>query len=524
MNENQIQFCLFVQQVLIIQPVLLIPMFLCVFVSGYNTTAVYQSEENLHSFSLPSSSELLDKTPRDEETYSEDSLDDTGKRAEDTMDQNTSQSNGSSATHGRQVVVEMDTDNLRVVAHETGDSDTNMEELKRYLEKQNQMDDEQSGQTDSDSIDEEHLSEDSLEATSHKSDKLIKSTPHLKLDSSLNDLNGTDRFTQSMPGPGLPASSHFDYPEQLLEQRWNPHLDSAEDVSERSCSSDLEPGREQTSQTLEQQRDRLSPEGSQNKIACQSAESGDESQQAELSHGATTSPHMNETFKPAATNFGFDAPAPDSCGTVSQNVTETPREDTNRPSRSSHSEGLLVNSAAANSQNNVDVSTLGVDGTEDGFYVGVTTAGDVDGSVSNAALRGQSLHTGDQRDETVAATDPLRIHTEDTSLDHLRPAFEDGIPSERASETRPDLSPQSCVNSQSHLADAEPDALTVSAAGPLSPVVVGGALSPGGSSARSPRAARSRASPASARHRLADDDSSTSDDSTVQGIHLFTEH
>ena len=191
--------------------------------SGYNTTGVYLSEENL---SLRSRGHTL----KDIETFSEDSLDNLIE-ASDSLDE-TGQT--------------MD---------DAGDSDTtsNIEQLKQYFQEQNEFDEREEIEKHTEEVKDGescdgHISEDSLDESVYgisKSDRLRLeySSPQLHFSENNTD---SERFAQSLPVslidhkvPGMPKQYHgLNYPEQLLENQWQPYLHTASDEEDKATDSD----------------------------------------------------------------------------------------------------------------------------------------------------------------------------------------------------------------------------------------------------------------------------------------------
>ena len=185
--------------------------------SGYNTTGVYLSEENL---SLRSRSRTL----RDVETFSEDSLDNLIE-ANDSLDE-TGQTMDDDAT-------------------------SNIEQLKQYFQEQNEFDEREEVEKHTEVRDGEscggHISEDSLEESVcgiSKSDslRLEYSSPQLHLNEKSSD---NDRFAQSLPVslidhkvPNMSKQCQgLNYPEQLLENQWQPYLHTVSDEEDKPSDS-----------------------------------------------------------------------------------------------------------------------------------------------------------------------------------------------------------------------------------------------------------------------------------------------
>ena len=185
--------------------------------SGYNTTGVYLSEENL---SLRSRGHTL----KDVETFSEDSLDNLIE-ANDSLDE----------------------------TGQTMDDDTtsNIEQLKQYFQEQNEFDERDEVEKHTEVRDGEscggHISEDSLEESVcgiSKSDRLRLeySSPQLHFNENSTD---SERFAQSLPVslidqkvPNMSKQSQgLNYPEQLLENQWQPYLHTASDEEDKPTDS-----------------------------------------------------------------------------------------------------------------------------------------------------------------------------------------------------------------------------------------------------------------------------------------------
>ena len=260
--------------------------------SGYNTTAVYQSEENLNSLSLPSSSrEQNSPHHRDEETYSEDSLDQLDETGDDVAEEIGEgrihvNSNGHMASesvsdvledvtgdsHQPQEVKDTGMPERRVeILDEMSDSDNNLEQLKQFYQKQTELD-EQEEDVISVSCD-DHLSDDSLEEGSARSQIGHIQKANKKKEPGMNyaykqNPEETDRLAQSLPA----TRTHFievsqtaklysslDYPEQLLEQEWRPHLPAAKTSAEHSGTSiSREQNSSSDSASLQKQPDNFS--------------------------------------------------------------------------------------------------------------------------------------------------------------------------------------------------------------------------------------------------------------------------
>ena len=185
--------------------------------SGYNTTGVYLSEENL---SLRSRGHTL----KDVETFSEDSLDNLIE-ANDSLDE----------------------------TGQTIDDDTtsNIEQLKQYFQEQNEFDEREEVEKHTEIRDGEscvgHISEDSLEESVYgisKSDRLRLeySSPQLHFNENSTD---NERFAQSLPVslidhkvPNMSKQSQgLNYPEQLLQNQWQPYLHTASDKEDKPTDS-----------------------------------------------------------------------------------------------------------------------------------------------------------------------------------------------------------------------------------------------------------------------------------------------
>ena len=131
------------------------------------------------------------------------------------------------------------------------DNATNIEQLERYFQQQNDLDEkEEMEKGENSDSDNGHLSEDSLEesVSGYESpDKfyLDSSTPQLHFDRE-QDHSAPDRFTQSLPVslsdhnvPNVPKLYEgFEYPEQLLERHWQPHVVVTEATAEQVDSDD----------------------------------------------------------------------------------------------------------------------------------------------------------------------------------------------------------------------------------------------------------------------------------------------
>ena len=185
--------------------------------SGYNTTGVYLSEENL---SLRSRGHTL----KDVETFSEDSLDNLIE-ANDSLDE-TGQTMDDGTT-------------------------SNIEQLKQYFQEQNEFDEREEVEKHTEVRDGEscggHISEDSLEESVcgiSKSDRLRLeySSPQLHFNEYSTD---SERFAQSLPVslidqkvPNMSKQSQgLNYPEQLLENQWQPYLHTASDEEDKPTDS-----------------------------------------------------------------------------------------------------------------------------------------------------------------------------------------------------------------------------------------------------------------------------------------------
>ena len=157
--------------------------------SGYNTTGVYLSEENL-------SSRSRGNTLKDTETFSEDSL--------DNLDEASDNQDGKSRS-----------------SEDVGESDSNIEKLKQYFQEQNEID-------EKDEIDQRkvfdsenytgHISEDSLE----ESICAISNPEGLHRFQQKGSVSVPDRFAQSLPvslDTSVPKPHHDAGDDQNVERQ-----------------------------------------------------------------------------------------------------------------------------------------------------------------------------------------------------------------------------------------------------------------------------------------------------------------